>query len=266
MRRHLAVLLLATGLTMATVAGCSSSGQPKQTLTQIVTVTGSGPASQSVTVIAPVTPTTTPAGETGTSSSGASNTATTGASGGSSSTAPTSSTATTSTAATSASTPVTTATGKVVKVNPLKVDCGQLLDAQDVKKVLGVSISTSVARIVDVANADIGRLGLIRCRYGASSGKDTAPVSVALSDYKTAAAAKAQLKKTVDSLGGTVSSTNVQGYPATVVIEDGGLLLMTYDTWTLSLAVADKVVPNTALPNGLNQLATMVLLRVLKTA
>jgi hypothetical protein len=90
-------------------------------------------------------------------------------------------------------------------------------------------------------------------------------VSVALADYKSADAAKAQLKHTQESLGGTASSTYVQGYPATVIIQAGGLLVMTYDTWTLSIAVADKLVPNTDLPKDLTQLATMVLLRVLKS-
>ncbi len=56
----------------------------------------------------------------------------------------------------------------------------------------------------------------------------------------------------------------MSGYPATVIVQDGGLLLMNYDTWTLSLAIADKLVPNTELPAALTQLANMVFLRVLK--
>jgi hypothetical protein len=148
----------------------------------------------------------------------------------------------------------------------LKVDCAELLDVQDIKKVLGVTISTAVTKIVDVGNTQIGRTGLIRCRYGASSAAAAAPVSVALANYTSASAAKAQLKKTEETIGGTTSSTKVVGWPATVIISDGGLLLMNYDTWTLSVAVADKLVPNTELPGDLTQLATMVLLRILKNA
>ncbi|HEY7816417.1 MAG TPA: hypothetical protein VIC62_24435 [Nakamurella sp.] len=159
---------------------------------------------------------------------------------------------------------MTTPTNKPKKIDVLKADCTQLLDAQDVQKVLGVTISTAVTKIVGVANKDIGRTGLIRCRYGASSASVAAPVSVALSNYTSAALALAQIKKTAATIGGTQSQTSVSGYPATVIVQAGGLLLMNYGTWTLSLAIADKLVPNTELPAALTQLANMVFLRVLK--
>lgn len=214
-----------------------------------------------MTVISPVSPTTTAAGtDAGTTSGNA-------AEGGTTSASPTpSKPATTTKASTTKATAVTTPTGKPKKIDVLKADCTELLDAQDVQKVLGVTISTSVTKIVDVANKDIGRTGLIRCRYGASTAAAAAPVSLALANYTTAALAQAQLKKTISTLGGTTSQTSVSGYPATVVIEDGGLLLMSYDTWTLSLAVEDKLVPNADLPGDLTQLANMVFLRLMKMA
>ena len=45
-----------------------------------------------------------------------------------------------------------------------------------------------------------------------------------------------------------------------MIVQAAGLLLMNYDTWTLSLAIADKLVPNTELPAALTQLANMVFL------
>ena len=263
MRRHPAVPLLAIALSVIAVAGCSSSAQEKKTLTEVVTVTGSSPNGGSVTVISPVVPTTTdsvPASGAGTASGSA--TPSPGASSTRVSPSPTSSKPAASTG--TKATAVTTPTSKPKKVDVLKADCTQLLDAQDVQKVLGVTISTAVTKIVDVANKDIGRTGLIRCRYGATSAATAAPVSLALANYTSAALALAQIKKTAASIGGTTSQTSVSGYPATVIIQDGGLLLMNYDTWTLSLAIADKLVPNTELPAALTQLATMVFLRVLK--
>jgi hypothetical protein len=51
-----------------------------------------------------------------------------------------------------------------------------------------------------------------------------------------------------------------------VLLRDGGLIVLRYDTWTLSVAVEDKLVAKQAkLIDGLQQLATMVLARVLKS-
>jgi hypothetical protein len=250
MRRILSLSLLVVAFVVA-VTGCSSSAQSKKTLTEIVTVTGTsatstGSAGGSITVVSP-------GGATG-----AQGTATTGA--------PTSSSAPkTSKATTKSTSAAPTTTGKLVKVDPLKANCTQLLDAQDIKRITGATIPSSVTRIVDVAKPSVGRTGLLRCRYGATTGALTAPVSVALATYTTPAAADKQIAATISGLPGTDSKTTVAGYPAHIVIGGGGLLVMRYDNWTLSVAIQNKLVPDKELPSDLTQLATVVLVRVLKT-
>jgi len=155
----------------------------------------------------------------------------------------------------------------VVKVNPLQVACPALLDASDIQKALGARVSTSSFRIVDVANPDVKMTGKVKCYYGAKSSSKSRPVTVALAQYKSAAAAKSQMNVTVQSetsLGADVSTADVSGHQAHVLLRDGGLLVLNYDTWTLSVAVDKGVASAKKLPSGLQDLARMVLARVLK--
>ena len=46
--------------------------------------------------------------------------------------------------------------------------------------------------------------------------------------------------------GAKTSTTTVNGYPADILIRDGGLLVLNYDTWNLSIVVADNVIDSAA--------------------
>ena len=263
MRRTRLVPLLAIAL----ILGACSSNSPStpRTVTQIVTATGTPPTTVGTGGGITVVP-------GGSGSSGASGTGSTA-----SSTAPgTGGTATSGTAtgqtgtsgATPTSSPVTsTSPAKIVKVNPLKVACTSLLDASDIHKVLGASVSSSSTRIVDVANPQVKMTGKVKCYYGVKTGSKDRPVTVALAQYVSAEAAQKQMDVTAQSeigLGAQASSVTVSGFPARVLLRDGGLLVMRYDTWTLAVAIESKLAPAAKLPTGMQQLATMVLARVLK--
>jgi hypothetical protein len=275
MRRYRLVPLLALALVMT---GCASnSGQTPRTVTQIVTATGTPPAT---------TGSTGSTGDTGSSGGGitvvgpsgsgsGSGTATGSASGtGSGSATGTEGAGGTSSskASSSSSAPPTTKStppSKDKKVNPLHAACTSLLDNNDIKKALGATVPSSSSRIVDVANPERKMTGRIKCYYGVKTGSDAHPVAVALAQYQSAGAADAQIGLTVQSeksLGADASTVKVSGRQAQVLLRDGGLIVLRYDTWTLSVAVEDKLVAKQAkLIDGLQQLATMVLARVLKS-
>ena len=268
MRRYvwvpLAVLALALG-------ACSTGTQAKRTVTEIVTATGTPPTtanssaptgSAGITVVNP-------------NGSGSTSGTPTGAGSGSSESkspttesTPTSPSTTQSTPTTSTATKTTaTSKEKIVKVDPLQVACPTLLDANDIQKALGVKVSTSNFRIVDVANPDVKMTGKVKCYFGAKSSSKSRPVTVALAQYKSASAAQSQMNVTVQSetsLGADASTAKVSGQTAHILLRDGGLLVLRYDTWTLSVAVDKGVVGAKKLPSGLQDLARMVLARVLK--
>jgi len=56
----------------------------------------------------------------------------------------------------------------------------------------------------------------------------------------------------------------VNGYPATVALRDGGLIVMSYDNWTLAIA-APASVDAATLTAGLPQLAGAALTRIIKS-
>lgn len=159
-------------------------------------------------------------------------------------------------------------TGPVVTVDPLKADCGSLLNAADVKRVLGTDIPNDRLKVnVAEVNANVGQVGRVRCLYGLSEDKKSGQVTLALTTYKDAASAQQQVKVTTENesnQGGTVSSATVGGYPASIAVRDGGLLVMSYDTWTLAIAVPASV-DQTTLTTTLPQLGDAVLSRLLKS-
>ncbi len=63
--------------------------------------------------------------------------------------------------------------------------------------------------------------------------------------------------------GAEISQSTVNGYPATVAIRDGALIIMAYDTWTLAIA-ATAPGDSAALTAGMPKLAEAALTRVLK--
>jgi hypothetical protein len=147
----------------------------------------------------------------------------------------------------------------------LDADCSALLNATDIKKVTGKTVPTGTSRIRDVANPDRKITGKIRCLYGVK-GTDS-KVVVGLTKFATPAAAKAQVAVTkayeVDK-GAEATETTVAGYPAQILLRDGGLIVLPYGAWTVGVAV-DKDLLGADPEKELQQLAEMVLARVLKT-
>lgn len=165
-------------------------------------------------------------------------------------------------------TPTTTKPAPVVKLDPLKADCASTMDASDIKKAINATVGTKTNRI-RLGAGDKGATGAIRCLYGSTDNGKSAPVRIRLTQYSTAVAAKKQVDVDVQSAqdaGATISKTTVAGYPATLQIIAGGVIEMQYDTWTLSLAVSDKLTSAAELTKGLPVLANQALLRIIKNA
>lgn len=156
----------------------------------------------------------------------------------------------------------------IVKIDPLKADCSSTLDASDIKKAINATIGDKANRI-RLGASDKGATGAIRCLYGSTDNGKSAPVRIRLTQYNAAAAAKKQVEVDVQAAqdaGAKITKTTVAGYPATLQIIAGGVIEMQYDTWTLSLAVSDKLATADALTKGLPVLANQVLLRIIKNA
>lgn len=150
----------------------------------------------------------------------------------------------------------------------MKADCASTLDASDVKKAINATVGTKTNRI-RLGAGDKGATGAIRCLYGSTDNGKSAPVRLRLTQYGSAAAAKKQVDVDVQAAqdaGATISKTTVAGYPATLQIIAGGVVEMQYDTWTLALAVSDKLTSPAALTKGLPVLANQALLRIIKNA
>ena len=159
-----------------------------------------------------------------------------------------------------ATTDETAAGADFKEIDPLKAVCDKILTPARMKTAVGVTVADGSNRIVDVANPERAITGRVKCQYGIKD--DTVQVTVSLTQYENADAAKAQIAtsiETEDSLGAQLSEVVVNGYPAEVMIRDGGLLLMQYDTWTLGVVAQDKLVDNAALPKSLTALAETVI-------
>ncbi len=243
MRRLALVSTLALALT---IAGCTSGSTTKRTVTVVNTVTNASAvatAPKSSAGVIVVNPS------------------------GSASAAP-------STPKTTASTPPKTTApsttkptvAPIVKVDPLKADCASLLAASDVKASIGATIGANSNRI-RLNAADRGSTGAIRCLYGSKDGGKTAPVRVRFTQYSSAAAAKKQVGvdvQTAQDAGAAITTPTVNGLPATLELMAGGLVEVQYDTWTMALAVSDKLATTAQLTTGLPQLAGEILTRLLK--
>ena len=155
----------------------------------------------------------------------------------------------------------------IKKVDPLKVDCASILSAADIKKIFKKDIPNDRLKItVAELNKDAGQTGRVRCLYGLSGDKKSGAFSMALTQYTDAAAAKKQVAVTVQNetdKNAKISDVKVSGYPATLALRDGGLIIMPYDSWTLAIATSAKV-DAAALETGLPQVAEASLARILK--
>lgn len=236
MRRPLVLAAAIAGLMLVTACGSDTSGA-RRTVTAVVTVSSGAEASGSEAAAS--------APESGDSA------------------APESSAASPSPSPTSSS----VSAAPIVSVDPLKADCAAVISAADVKKTLTVDIPNDRIKVnVAEVNTDIGQTGRIRCFYGLAADKKSGAVTMALTQYTDAAAAQAQVEVTVQNesdQGAEITEVTVSGYPATVAVRDGGLIIMAYDSWTLAIATA-ATTDSATLVAGLPQLAEAALARILK--
>jgi hypothetical protein len=251
MRRHSLLAAIATGsIGVLLLAGCASSDDAaRRTVTAVVTVSSSPGTDAAATDTAA-------SGDASAAETATGATDTAAASG-------------SETAATSASDTASPSPEPFVTVDPLAADCGALLNAADVKRVFNVDIATDRVKIrVAEVNADVGQVGRVRCLYGLNAEKTSGDVTVAFTTYTDPAAATDQAAVTIQTesdAGASIVQTTVRGYPASMALREGGLLVMAYDNWTMALATRDGAFDQAALEAGLPQLADTILARVLKT-
>ena len=238
MRRDLVLAAAVSGVLL--VSACASDTGTRRTVTAVVTV--SSGASDAAA----------PSGSADAAPSGSGEATVTGS----------------PTAEASASpSPTVTAAPIVTGIDPLKVDCGAIISAADVKKTLNLDIPNDRLKVaVAEVNTDAGQTGSVRCLYGLSDDKKSGQITLRLTSYTDAAAAQKQVGVTVKNEtdnGAQVSPTTVSGYPATIALRDGGLIVMDYDNWTLAIA-APATVDAATLTTGLPQLAESALSRIIK--
>ncbi len=163
--------------------------------------------------------------------------------------------------------PSAVAPAPFVVVDPLKADCAAILSAADLKKILNADVPNDRLKInVAEVNADRGQTGRVRCLYGLAPDRKSGAFTIALTTYTDPTAAQKQVDVTVQNEAdnsGQVTPVTVSGYPATVALRDGGLIIMAYDNWTMAIATSTPVDPP-ALQAGLPPLAEAVLARILK--
>jgi len=158
----------------------------------------------------------------------------------------------------------------VTGIDPLKVDCGAILSAADIKKIFNVDIPNDrIKRTIDVTGNEVGQTGQVRCLYGLSADQKAGAFSMLLTTYTDPAAAEKQVGVTAQTLsdnGATNVPTTVSGYSATVSLQDGALIVMPYDNWTMAIASFPTTPIDPALlQTGLPQLAEAALARILKS-
>lgn len=242
-KRGILAVLGALSLVIGPLAGCAATPGTTQTIFVTETATATTAATTA---------------ETTTSTTGSPTSASPGSSSASSVSGATSTTATTTATATGA---------PFLTVDPLKIDCAKILSGSRITEIYGAGIPSGTARVVEAANPERKVKGRLKCQYGVSDNRSTVAVSVIFAQFDDAAAAKAQVSTSVQSetgLGATASKTTVQNYPADVLLRDGGFLIMNYDTWNLSVVVANNVLADAALPTALAATAETALANAIK--
>ncbi len=228
------VLVAALALSGALATGCASGQGTQQTV--FVTETGTVPASSE-----PSATETTSVEATSSDQSTVSGT---------------DSTSSSETTGTSVSVP------PFSSVDALKLDCAKVMNGTKLSEVFGAGLPGGTNRIVEGANDERGITGRLRCQYGVAADKSIIAVTVVFTQFTDAQAATSQLAVTVDSEkseGATASTTTVNGYPADILIRDGGLLILNYDTWNMSVVIADNVLDDSELPAALTTVAEYAL-------
>jgi hypothetical protein len=148
--------------------------------------------------------------------------------------------------------------------------CDSMLPLAAIDNALGRGIAGQTAFVVGLAEADIGRLATVNCRYGLPATADPTAVPVVeigVSLYDTAEDASKRIPATVDDYvthGATKSATTVAGHPATILIGGSGA---GYAASTIVLAAGQRTVavgivenpPNADPTKDLIALATVAL-------
>jgi hypothetical protein len=257
MRRHL--VLVAAVAALLVVSGCGSSdSSTKRTVTAVVTASSGAEAAGSEAGSAE-------AGSSAAPGSGASESAASGSAAASGGAVPGSPGASAGASSAGAVSPA-----PIVTVDPLKVDCGAILSAADVKKIFNVDIPNDrIKKTIDVTGNKVGQTGQVRCLYGLSADQKSGAFSMVLTQYTDPAAAQTQSQNTMQTLsdnGAQNVPATVSGYPATISLQDGGLIAMPYDNWTLAIAsFSTTPIDPATLQTGLPQLAEAALARILKS-
>ncbi len=166
-----------------------------------------------------------------------------------------------STAETSAAEPM----APTVTVNPLTADCTKVLNPTVLGKIFG-QLPAGTGRLLEAANPEREITGRLKCQYGVADDKSTIAVQVILAQFASQQAAEAQMEVTATSerqAGAAESSATVMGHPAKVLIRDGGLLVVGYDTWTLSVVAGSGILTDDQLPDALRSTAEHALGQVI---
>ncbi|WP_111765883.1 hypothetical protein [Nakamurella deserti] len=164
-----------------------------------------------------------------------------------------------------ASASATESSAPVVSVDPLAADCTKIMNPTELGKAFG-QLPAGTNRILEAANPEREITGRLKCQYGVEGG--SIAVQVILAQFTSQQAADAQRTLTATSerqAGAKDSTTTVLGYPADVLLRDGGLIVAGYDSWTLSVVVANGIVPEDKLPAALEGAAEYALNQVVST-
>ena len=231
----------------ALLAGCGSSNADRPTV--IVTETAATTAAD------------TTSSDTASGSADATSTAT-----GSESSTTSSGTSASSESSESSEASSTETAAPVVTVDPLKADCTKIMNPTELGKAFG-QLPAGTNRILEAANPERQITGRLKCQYGVEG--TSIAVQVVLAQFSSAEAATTQRELTATTerqAGAKDSTTTVSGYPADVLLRDGGLIVAGYDTWTLSVVVADGILTEDTLPAALETAAEYALNQVITTA
>lgn len=127
--------------------------------------------------------------------------------------------------------------------------CTAVAAEADVDKIVGKALGGSTGQVVGIAQANIGRTARLDCYFGipAGQGLSAAVLTIGISTYTDAPSAQARVTSTVDgarSGGATVSTTKVDGSPASVMVgQQNQSLAMSTGTRTVLVTVNTGVLP-----------------------
>lgn len=150
-------------------------------------------------------------------------------------------------------------------VDPLAVACDGILDQGDVKQTIGADIRPGALKRPDIADPTRDVTGKTRCRYGSEDEGKTSQITVLLTTYGSPESAAKQVEITAGierDESAVVSEVVVNGFPGYLMLRQGGLIVVQYGSWTMTLAVQDQVATEEALTTGLPELAGIVLNRI----